>query len=121
MINLTKGIDGYSVLTLTEKQLIAAPNYLFIFTGRTSNKVTALLRLNNTDISLYKERYNKILIPHSTFANLKDTQFLYQVYEQTGTGTNPTGLNLLENGLMVISEAVVIFTNPTSTTEFILP
>jgi hypothetical protein len=59
MIQLTKGVTQFMYLTLTEKELITNPNYLFVFRSRSTNTEVKFVLLNNTDISLYKDRYNK--------------------------------------------------------------
>jgi hypothetical protein len=119
MLNLVKGVTSSIVVTLTEKQLLAAPNYLFIFTGRTTNTDTKFVLLNNADISPSKSRYNKFSLNHTLFANAKIQQYTYNIYEQTSTtNLDPTGLNLLETGIMVLSEPTEVFTEPTAETEF---
>ena len=62
MIQLTKGQTQYIYLTLTEKQLLQSPNYLFVLTNRSSNNQVKFVKLNNTDVSSYKDRYNKFQI-----------------------------------------------------------
>jgi hypothetical protein len=56
MIHLTKGETNTIVMTLTEKQLLTNPNYLFVFTNRSSNNVIKFVVLNASDISQYKDR-----------------------------------------------------------------
>ena len=52
----------------------------------------------------------------------KVQQYIYNIYEQASTSnTNPTGLNLLETGIMELKQASTIFTAPTATTERIIP
>jgi hypothetical protein len=119
MLNLVKGVTSNIVVTLTEKQLLAAPNYLFIFTGRTTNTDTKFVLLNNADISPSKSRYNKFSLNHALFTTAKIQQYTYNIYEQTSTtNLDPTGLNLLETGIMVLSEPAEVFTEPTAETEF---
>jgi hypothetical protein len=59
MIYLIKGQTSDVIVTLTEKQTLTAPNYLFYFINRTSNDIVAFVKLNNTDTSAYKDRFNK--------------------------------------------------------------
>ena len=119
MINLVKGVTSTIVVTLTEKQLLTTPNYLFVFTGRTTNTDTNFVLLNNADISPSKSRYNKFSLNHALFTASKIQQYTYNIYEQTSTtNLDPTGLNLLETGIMVLSEPTEVFTEPTATTEF---
>ena len=121
MIVLTKGQTQNIFLTLTEKQLLVDPNYLFVFTGVTTNTQVKFVKLNATDTSLYKNRYNKFeFVVNTLFANRDAEQFIYNVYEQASTtNTDPTGLNLLETGICVLNEASTeVFTQPTVITEY---
>lgn len=122
MLIFTKGQTNTAVLTLTEKQLISAPNYLFVFTGRSTQTDVKVIKLNAADSSLYKTRYNKFTFDASVFNTRKLEQFIYNVYEQTSTtNTDPTGLNLLETGLMDLRQSVNPFTIPNEETTFIIP
>jgi|LakMenEpi03Aug12_release.lakeMendotaPanAssembly.Ray.scaffolds.fasta_scaffold1825104_1 hypothetical protein len=123
MLVLTKGITSNIVVTLTEKQLLTSPNYLFIFTGRTTNTEVKFVLLNAADISQYKQRYNKFNISNTLFSTAKVEQYIYNIYEQTSTSnTNPIGLNLLETGIMDLKQSATIFTSPIGVeTEFIIP
>ena len=56
MIHLTKGETNIIVMTLTEKQLLTNPNYLFVFTNRSSNCEVKFIKLNNT---IYKHTPTK--------------------------------------------------------------
>ena len=119
MINLVKGVTSSIIVTLTEKQLLTNPNYLFVFTGRTTNTETKFVLLNNADVSPSKSRYNKFNLNYTLFTNAKIQQYTYNIYEQTSTtNLDPTGLNLLETGIMVLSEPTEVFTEPTAETEF---
>jgi hypothetical protein len=111
VIQLTKGTTANVILTLTEKQLIAAPNYLFVFTNRTTNYDVKFILVNAKDLSLYKERFNKFSIKvDSYFSNKLNGQWDYFVYEQTSSqNTDVTGLNLLESGVMILSEPETIY------------
>lgn len=123
MLVLTKGVTSNIVVTLTEKQLLTAPNYLFIFTGRTTNTEVKFILLNAADVSQYKQRYNKFSIANTLFSTAKIEQYIYNIYEQTSTtNLNPQGLNLLETGIMDLKQSVTIFTSPEGVeTEFIIP
>ena len=102
MIRLTKGQTQSVILTLTEKQLLTNPNYLFVFTNRSANTEIKFVRLNNTDLSIYKDRYNEFLfVTNTNLSTALNGQYDYVVYEQTSTSnTNPAGLNALESGIM---------------------
>ena len=120
MIRLTKGQTQNIILTLTEKQTLTSPNYLFIFENRSTNTEIKFVRLNNTDISAYKERYNEFTIVVNSFFNTAlNGQYSYSIYEQTSTtNTNPTGLNLLESGIMELSGTTISFTEYETTSTF---
>jgi hypothetical protein len=102
MIRFTKGQTQNIILTLTEKQLLTNPNYLFVFTNRSANTEVKFVKLNATDLSLYKDRYNEFsIVTNTNFGSSLNGQYVYQIYEQASTSnTNPTGLNLLETGIM---------------------
>lgn len=89
-------------LTLTEKQTISAPNYLFTFQNRSSNLEVKFVFVNAKDVSLYKERYNKFQINvNQYFQSKANGQWIYRVYEQTSaTNITVNGLTELESGLM---------------------
>lgn len=121
MLNLVKGVTSNIIVTLTEKQLLTTPNYLFVFTGRTTNTDIKFVLLNADDTSPYKSRYNKFSINNALFANAEAQQYTYNIYEQASTSnTDPTGLNLLETGIMVLSESTTVFTEPNAATEFVI-
>jgi len=120
MIQLTKGATQYIYLTLTEKELLTNPNYLFIFTNRSSNVEVKFVLLNNADISLFKDRYNKFsLVTNTYFGSSLIGQYDYQVYEQVSTtNTNPSGLNMLESGIMMLNEADNVYTSYQTTDTY---
>jgi hypothetical protein len=120
VIQLIKGTTANVILTLTEKQLISAPNYLFVFTNRTTNYDVKFILVNAKDLSLYKERFNKFSIKvDSYFSNKLNGQWDYSVYEQTSSqNTDVTGLNLLESGVMILSEAETIYTEYSPSDKF---
>jgi hypothetical protein len=120
VIRLNKGQTQNIILTLTEKQLLTSPNYLFIFENRSTNTDIKFVRLNNTDISAYKERYNEFTIVVNSFFNTAlNGQYTYTIYEQTSTSNlNPTGLNLLETGIMELTGTTISFTEYETTSTF---
>jgi hypothetical protein len=108
MIRLIKGQTQSIILTLTEKQLLTNPNYLFVFTNRSANTEVKFVKLNATDVSIFKDRYNEFsIVTNTNFGSSLNGQYVYEVYEQTSTtNLNPTGLNLLETGIMeLVGEA----------------
>lgn len=120
MIQLTKGATQYMYLTLTEKELLTNPNYLFLFRSRSTNTEVKFVLLNGADVSLFKERYNKFNLTTNTYFNTSLIgQYTYEVYEQASTtNTNPTGLNMLESGIMMLNEAVTVYTTYTTTDTY---
>jgi Na+-transporting NADH:ubiquinone oxidoreductase subunit NqrA len=116
MIHLTKGETNTIVLTLTEKQLLTNPNYLFVFTNRSSNEVISFVKLNATDTSLYKDRFNEFSIVTNTYFNTAlNGQYTYEIYEQVSTSNiNPTGLNKLETGIMWLLGTTMYYTEYTT-------
>ena len=107
MIYLTKGQTSDVIVTLTEKQTLAAPNYLFYFINRTSNDVVAFVKLNNTDTSAHKERFNKFSINATTYFNGELAgEWTYYIYEQTSTSNVDPDLatGLLETGILRLDD-----------------
>ena len=120
MIRFTKGQTQNIILTLTEKQLLTNPNYLFVFTNRSANTEVKFVKLNATDISLYKDRYNEFsIVTNTNFGSSLNGQYVYQIYEQASTtNTNPTGLNLLETGIMELVGTPFEFTEYSTTDTY---
>jgi len=120
MIQLTKGATQYIYLTLNEKELLTNPNYLFIFTSRSTNTSVKFVLLNNADISLFKDRYNKFsLVVNDYFSSSLIGQYTYEIYEQTSSSNlNPTGLNMLESGIMMLNQASTIYTSYQTTDTY---
>ena len=124
MIYLTKGATSEIILTLTEKQTLSAPNYLFVFTHRGSNIEVKFVLLNNADISVHRDRYNQFsLVTNTYFNNYDSGEWEYEIYEQTSTSnTNPSlATGLLETGIMRLNEATSFsFTKYQTSNTFIV-
>ncbi len=108
MIYLTKGQTSDVIVTLTEKQTLSSPNYLFYFINRTSNDTVAFVKLNNTDTSAYKDRYNKFSINATTYFNNELAgEWTYYIYEQASTSNvNPDlATTLLETGILRLDDS----------------
>jgi hypothetical protein len=120
MIHLTKGQTDSIILTLTEKQLLTNPNYLFVFTNRSSNLQVKFVKLNAADVSAYKDRYNEFSIVTNTyFGSSLNGQYVYNVYEQVSTSnTDPTGLNLLETGILELDGTGISYTQYSTTDTY---
>lgn len=120
MIHLTKGETNNIVMTLTEKQLLTNPNYLFVFTNRSSNNVIKFVVLNASDTSLYKDRYNEFsIVTNTNFKNALEGQYTYEIYEQASTtNLDITGLNKLETGIMWLSGSTLTYNQYTTTDTY---
>lgn len=120
MIHLTKGQTNTIILTLTEKQLLINPNYLFVFTNRSSNNIIKFVVLNTSDLSLYKDRYNEFsIVTNTNFSSALEGQYTYEVYEQaSSSNTNITGLNKLETGIMWLSGSTMTYNQYTTTDTY---
>ena len=120
MIRLTKGQTQNIIFTLTEKQTLTSPNYLFIFENRSTNTEIKFVKLNATDTSAYKDRFNQFSIVVNTYFNTAlNGQYTYTIYEQASTSNlNPTGLNLLESGIMELSGTTISYTKYETTSTF---
>ena len=120
MIHLTKGQTNTIIMTLTEKQLLITPNYLFVFTNRSSNNIIKFVVLNTSDLSLYKDRYNEFtIVTNTSFSTALEGQYTYEVYEQASTSNlNPTGLNKLETGIMWLSGSTLTYNQYTTTDTY---
>ena len=120
MIHLTITETNTIVLTLTEKQLLTSPNYLFVFTNRSTNLEVKFVKLFASDTSLYKDRYNEFSIVTNTyFASQLEGQYTYEIYEQASTSnTNPSGLNKLETGIMWLSGTTLTYNQFTTTDTY---
>jgi hypothetical protein len=116
VITLTKGQIQNIYLTLTEKQTISAPNYLFVFEQRSTNTEVKFVLTNAKDLSLYKDRYNKFLLNvNQYFLSKLNGQYTYSVYQQTSaTNTSTTGLVLLESGIMMLEGDEQVYTEYTT-------
>jgi len=120
MIHLTKSETNTIVMTLTEKQLLTNPNYLFVFTNRSSNNIIKFVVLNASDTSLYKDRYNEFsIVTNTNFASALEGQYTYEVYEQVSSSNlNITGLNKLETGIMWLSGSTLSYNQFTTTDTY---
>jgi hypothetical protein len=112
MIRLNLG-SNVVVLTLSEKITIASPNFLFEFIN---NQTQIKYYCISSDLSLYPERYNKfnIIVKTTTPSPLVGEiqiplgdEYTYNVYEQSSsTNLNPSGLTVVENGLMTYDKII---------------
>lgn len=97
MINVYDG-SSYALLTLQEKCLLSAPNYLFRFVNNTTKAEVSMVKKYTEDLSGFKVRYNKFLIK-----DLPEGQYTYFVYEQaSASNTDPEKARLIESGLAMV-------------------
>lgn len=96
------------------------PNYLFVFTNRSSNVIVKFVVLNAADTSLYKDRFNKFsIVTNTNFSSALNGQYTYEIYEQASTSnTNISGLNKLETGIMELQGTSISYTKYTTTNQF---
>jgi len=103
MIHLTKNETSTIILTLTEKQTLTSPNYLFWFKSRGTNQIVTFVVLNAADLSPHKERYNEFDIDvNDYFEDSPEGDWEYKIYEQTSTSNTDPDLatGLVEDGIM---------------------
>ena len=105
MINLTFGTTANVYLTLSDSATLTGPNYLFVFTHRTSNEVTSFIKLYANNTSTHKERYDLFSFNVNQLFD-EVGEYYYDVYEQQSTTNLIPSLatSLLESGIMRISE-----------------
>jgi len=108
MIQLTQGQTQSIILTLTEKQTLTSPNYLFRFVNRETRDEVVFVLLFAADTSIFKDRYNQFSIKVDKYFNDNGVgEWLYYVYEQASAYntdyTKATGL--LEEGIMKLNPA----------------
>lgn len=112
MLLITKGESKFWYLTLTEKVTISNPKFLFSVTHRQTMKMYNFLL---TDISAFKERYNKFSINENTY-NFFEGEYMYEVYAQTSSvNVNPALANeLVEEGILKVQlvESEEVFYTP---------
>lgn len=117
MLNIYAGNNTF-IMTLTEKQTISAPNYIFVFTHRTTNEDFIFLKMNAEDTSLYKERYNKFTINSNLLG--KAGQYEYKVYQTNINTTDITDKVLLESGIAIYHETDLTYITRNKNNEFII-
>ena len=124
MIYLRKGHTDDVIVTLKEKQTLARPNYLFQFKHRSSNDVVSFVMLYASDVSQYKDRYNKFNIDATAkFAGKLAGEWEYSIYEQSSTSnTDPAqATGILETGIMRLADDdSFAFTEYTTNNTFIV-
>lgn len=107
MIVYTIGQQSDTLVTLNESTTLVNPYYLFVFTNVSTKVVYTQIVNSTSDTSDYPDRINIYSFNTITlFASAQAGQYSYEVYEQaSSTNTNPTGLNLVECGKMLLNPA----------------
>lgn len=121
MVIITQNRTNKIVTTLTEKKVTTSYIYLFEFTNATSNEKFYTVA---TDLSGSKQRFNAFCITETSQSsggtNPFDSEvslalsgfYYYNVYENPNSVLNPSGLNKVETGkMLVIANKIVV--NPT--------
>jgi hypothetical protein len=112
MLLITKGETKFWYLTLTEKVTISNPKFLFSLTHRQTMKEYNFLL---TDVSTFKDRYNKFSINENTY-NFFEGEYMYNVYAQTSSvNIIPSLANeLVEEGILKVQlvESPEVFYTP---------
>lgn len=116
MLNIYSGSNTL-LMTLTEKQTITNPNYIFRFTHRTTNDVYTFLLLNDSDTSPHKDRYNLFTIESSELGN--EGQYDYEVFETSEETTDITDNVLLESGIAIFHDTDLTYITRNKNNEFI--
>lgn len=107
MLRLTKGnTDEEIIVTLNEYRTLEAGYYLFVFENITTKELVKKVYNFTEDESSYQDRYNQFSInTQSLFGTKNSGEYTYKVYESETNTTDPTGLNLVEYGIMKLSDA----------------
>ena len=112
MLLITKGETKFWYLTLTEKVTISNPYFLFSLTHRQTMKEYNFIL---TDVSTFKDRYNKFSINENTY-NFFEGEYMYNVYAQTSSvNIIPSLANeLVEEGILKVQlvESPEVFYTP---------
>jgi hypothetical protein len=105
MIVIIKGVQKDIYVTLNESVTLTNPFFLFVFTNISTKEVLNVIVNSADDKSNYPERVNQFEIDNNLFNNATTGQWSYNIYEQSSnTNTDTLGLNLLENGRMILKD-----------------
>lgn len=122
MLTIVKSATNELICTLTEMQTLTNPYWLLVFTHKMNKKQYSCI---GTDVSAFKERYNKFNIIEQPSPDRLNNQiefddtgeYLYAIYEQT-SATNLDPANA--HRLVEVGQAKVIF-NPAAKPIFAQP
>ena len=111
MIYIDKGELNTFALTLTEVTTLVDPFYLFVFEGEYNTAVEPISWVG-TDTSNWPTRDNLFTLEEGVDVTFIKGQYTYRVYESVDPitideNTNTEGLNLIEEGRMVVAGASI--------------
>ena len=107
MIYIEKGEINTFALTLSEVTTLVDPFYLFVFEGE-FNTASEPVFWAGVDTSSYPTRYNLFTLDEGVDLELTRGQYTYSVFESdeeiiVDENTNTNGLNLIEEGRLVVA------------------
>ena len=103
MLVITKGVQSDIMVTLQDSITLLNPYYLFVFTNISTKEELKVIVNSADDKSNFPNRINVFEIDNDLFEDLQTGQYIYEVYEQlSSTNVITTGLNLVENGRMIL-------------------
>jgi hypothetical protein len=106
MIYLEKDSTNSFVLTLTEVTTLSNAYYLFEFQDE-FNTTSSPIYWEGTDTSVYPSRFNLFTIIEPADIDFIKGQYRYKVYESSAPTLDPTGLNMIEEGRLVVAGAII--------------
>lgn len=111
------------MVTLQDSITLLNPYYLFVFTNISTKEELKVIVNSADDKSNFPNRINVFEIDIDLFDDLQTGQYIYEVYEQlSSTNLITTGLNLVENGKMIlkaVSETTNYLTGYSPQTQFV--
>ncbi len=109
MLYYNQGENSNTLVTLSESTTINNPFYLFVFKHSTTKSKVKVCVNSSSDLSNYKDRYNKFNLSTSTlFANKPCGFWSYEVFESASNTTNETGLRSIEFGKMKLLDPKIV-------------
>lgn len=123
MLVITKGMQSDIMVTLQDSITLLNPYYLFVFTNISTKEELKVIVNSADDKSNFPNRINVFEIDIDLFDDLQTGQYIYEVYEQlSSTNLITTGLNLVENGRMIlkaVGETTNYLTGYSPQTQFV--
>jgi hypothetical protein len=123
MLVITKGVQSDIMVTLQDSITLLNPYYLFVFTNISTKEELKVIVNSADDKSNFPNRINVFEIDNDLFEDLQTGQYIYEVYEQlSSTNVITTGLNLVENGRMIlkaVGETTNYLTGYSPQTQFV--